>query len=98
MEPLYQLLSCFGLGICGGLVAGLGIRYAIARRCFRIETTLGDHQKVLLSLKGADYSAARWKKKDQEQLELEQLARTPQPAKRKFDNDFMVGGPYGDPG
>lgn len=92
MDPLLQLLSCFGLGICGGLVAGLGIRWAIARRCFRIETLLGDHQKVLLSLKGSAYSETRWKKRDQELAELQALGKQPESTQLKFDNDFGMRG------
>lgn len=92
MDPLLQLSSCFGLGILGGLVASLGIRYSIARRCFRLETTLLDHQKVILSLKGATYSEKRWGKRDQELAELEALKHKPESSQLRFDNDFGMRG------
>jgi hypothetical protein len=89
LSTVVELSSCFGLGILGGLIASYGLRWSIARRCFRMEVALADHQKVLLSLKGEAYSANRWKKRDQELAELEAIKHTPT---QRYDNDFGMRG------
>ena len=85
-----DLLTSIGYALVAGFVAGAavsyGLRFAIGRRCFRLEVALADLQRVVASLKGVEYSATRWKKRDQELAELGALKNT-RPAQR-FDNDF----------
>lgn len=92
MDLVFTLLLAFCVGSMGGLLAGLGLRWGINRRIFQLEIALGDTQRVVKSLKGADYSATRWAKKTREDTELEALMRQPvqQPA-IKYDNDFSTG-------
>lgn len=93
MDPFILILSSFGAGIFGGLCSGFGLRWVTGRRCYRLEIGLADLQRHVASLKGADYSAARWKKRDQEIAELTALKNSEPRSTVKFDNDFMSGRP-----
>jgi hypothetical protein len=93
MDLLTSILVAFVAGMLGGLGAGFALRFAINLRCHRLEILVADTQRVVASLKGVEYGAARWKKREREEAELASLARQPAQPSMKFDNDWSTGRP-----
>jgi len=93
MDPLASLILSFTLGFLGGALAGLGLRWVVGRRIYRLEIAVADQQRVILSMKGFEYATTRRKKVDQFQEELEALRALPKTERERYDNDPLVGGP-----
>lgn len=86
-EAYFVLLLGFSGGFVGGLLAGFGLRWASARRCFRLECAVADLQQRTVSLHGQAASGKRWAKQatlEEEFAKLQPIAAAP---KRRYDND-----------
>lgn len=86
-NALVLYLICFVLGSVGGLVASLGLRWGISRRCYKLEMDAIDLRLMLASLKGKTAADARWDKSKRADLELAELQQAPRPKQTKFSND-----------
>lgn len=90
-EAVLAHLPAFLSGIVGGLVASYGMRWGISRRCYRLEVSLADLQRVILSLKGAAGAEKRWKTRDLLDEQMLSLNKGG-PSSERFANDPL---PYG---
>lgn len=75
------------------MIAGIGMRFGISRRCTRLEWAVADVQTRLGSLHGQKASQARWKADKTLEDEFQALQANQMPTKRRFDNDPLVGEP-----
>lgn len=83
----FVLAGSLVVGFVGGLVAGLGLRMASARRAARLEWAVGDLQERLSSLQNKGKAKSRWDKAEQQDIELAQVMQSATPVRKRYDND-----------
>lgn len=86
-SALVEQLFTFVLGLAGGAVAGIGIRWASARRCTRLEWAVGDLQQRVGNLQGRKAATARWDRETTLEQEFSKMQATPAAPRRRYDND-----------
>jgi hypothetical protein len=83
----FVLLGSLCVGFIGGLVAGLGLRLASARRATRLEWAVGDLQERMATFKGKAASKVRWDKEHDLDAELARILPAQPAGRAKYDND-----------
>ena len=86
LEAFLDYLWAFVAGIAGGGVVSIGLRWAISRRCYKLEVGLLDLQRVLLSVKGQAGAEKRWKTRDLLDEQMMQM-KPGQTAQERYAND-----------
>jgi len=86
-DAIYVLIGSLALGLVGGLLGGLGLRWRINRRCTQLEWALGDVQHRMGSLHGRKASTARWDQAEAFEKEMAQLLPKGPPPRKRYDND-----------